>query len=86
MNRTHALVGLGIAVAWAGLIAFAGQAAMVKAEIRVEVKDVKANLTTTFRNDERLGMDVPNEFREEYDLRDSRVSGVASYTRSASSK
>jgi hypothetical protein len=54
---------------------------VVKAEIRVEVKDLKANLTTTFRNDERLGIDVPNEFREEYDLRDGRVSGVASYTR-----
>jgi hypothetical protein len=54
---------------------------VVKAEIRVEVKDLKANLTTTFRSDERLGLDVPGEFREEYDLRDSRVSGVASYTR-----
>ena len=54
---------------------------VVKAEIRVEVKDLKANLTTTFRSDERLGIDVPNEFREEYDLRDGRVSGVASYAR-----
>src|SRR2546423_11329865 len=54
---------------------------VVKAEIRVEVKDIKANLTTTFRTDERLGIDVPNEFREEYDLRDSRVSGIASYSR-----
>jgi len=54
---------------------------VVKAEVRVEVKDVKANLTTTFRTDERLGIDVPSEFREEYDLRDSRVSGVASYSR-----
>jgi len=54
---------------------------VLKAEVRVEVKDVKANLTTTFRSDERLGMDVPNEFREEYDMRDSRVSGVASYAR-----
>ena len=54
---------------------------VVKAEIRVEVKEVKANLTTTFRSDERLGIDVPSEFREEYDLRDGRVSGVASYTR-----
>ena len=54
---------------------------VVKAEVRVEQKDIKANLTTTFRLDERLGIDVPNEFREEYDLRDSRVSGVASYTR-----
>ena len=54
---------------------------IVKSEVRVEVRDVKARLETTFRSDERLGMDVPNEFREEYDLRDSRVSGVASYAR-----
>jgi hypothetical protein len=54
---------------------------VVKAEVRVEVRDVKANLTTTFRSDGRLGIDVPDEFREEYDLHDSRVSGVASYTR-----
>jgi hypothetical protein len=54
---------------------------VLKAELRVEVKDIKANLTTTFRSDERLGIDVPNEFREEYDLRDSRVSGIASYSR-----
>jgi hypothetical protein len=54
---------------------------IVKAEVRVEVKDLKANLTTTFKNDERLGIDVPNEFREEYDLRDGRVSGIASYAR-----
>jgi hypothetical protein len=54
---------------------------ILKVEVRVEVKEVKANLTTTFRSDERLGIDVPGELREEYDLRDSRVSGVASYTR-----
>jgi hypothetical protein len=54
---------------------------VVKAEVRVEVPDIKASLTTTFRTDERLGMDVPGEFREEYDMRDSRVSGVASYAR-----
>jgi hypothetical protein len=54
---------------------------VVKVEVRVEVKDVKANLTTTFRLDERLGIDVPAEFKEEYDLRDGRVSGVASYSR-----
>lgn len=54
---------------------------IVKVEVRVEVKDVKANLTTTFRNDERLGIDVPAEFKEEYDLRDGRVSGLASYSR-----
>ncbi len=54
---------------------------IVKAEVRVEVKEIKANLTTTFKADERLGMDVPYEFREDYDMRDSRVSGVASYSR-----
>jgi len=54
---------------------------VIKTEVRVEVNDVKANLTTTYRTDERLGIDVPSEFREEYDLRDSRVSGVASYSR-----
>ena len=54
---------------------------VVKAEVRVEVKDIKANLTTTFRTDERLGIDVPVEFREEYDLRDSRVNGIATYAR-----
>ena len=58
-----------------------GTGRVVKTEIRVEVRDLKANLTTTFRSDERLGIDVPNEFREEYDLRDGRVSGVASYAR-----
>ncbi len=54
---------------------------IVKAEVRVEVSAIKANLTTTFRTDERLGIDVPYEFREEYDMRDSRVSGVATYSR-----
>jgi hypothetical protein len=54
---------------------------VIKAEVRVEVSEVKANLTTTFRTDERLGIDVPAEFREDYDLRDGRVSGVASYSR-----
>jgi len=54
---------------------------VVKSEVRVEVPDVKANLTTTFRTDAQLGFDVPNEFKEEYDLRDGRVSGVASYAR-----
>jgi len=54
---------------------------VIKAELRVDVPDVKANITTTFRSDQRLGIDVPNEFREEYDLHGSRVSGVASYSR-----
>ena len=50
---------------------------VVKAEVRVEQKGVKANLTTVFRADERLGIDVPSEMREDYDLADSRVTGVA---------
>jgi hypothetical protein len=54
---------------------------IVKVEVRVEVREIKANLTTTFRSDERMGIDVPNEFREEYDMRDGRLSGIASYTR-----
>lgn len=54
---------------------------IVKAEVRVEQKGVKANLTTVFRADERLGIDVPSEMREDYDLADSRVTGVATYSR-----
>ena len=54
---------------------------VVKAEVRVEQRGVKANLTTVFRADERLGIDVPSEMREDYDLADSRVTGVATYSR-----
>jgi hypothetical protein len=54
---------------------------VVKAEVRVEQRGIKANLTTEFRADERLGIDVPSEMREDYDLDNSRVSGRASYTR-----
>jgi len=54
---------------------------VVKAEVRVELKDFKANMTTTFRADERLGIDVPAEFREDYDMPTSRVTGVATYAR-----
>jgi hypothetical protein len=54
---------------------------VVKAEVRVEQRGIKANLTTEFRPDERLGIDVPSEMREDYDLDNSRVAGKASYTR-----
>ena len=54
---------------------------VVKAEVRVEQRGIKANLTTEFRTDERLGIDVPSELREDYDLDNSRVVGRASYTR-----
>jgi hypothetical protein len=53
---------------------------VVKAEVRVEQRGIKANLTTEFRADERLGIDVPTEMREDYDLDNSRVSGKASYS------
>jgi hypothetical protein len=54
---------------------------IVKAEVRVEQRGIKANLTTEFRADERLGIDVPSEMREDYDLDSSRVVGRASYSR-----
>jgi hypothetical protein len=54
---------------------------IVKAEVRVEQRGIKANLTTEFRADDRLGIDVPSEMREDYDLDNSRVTGRASYSR-----
>ena len=54
---------------------------VVKAEVRVEQKGIKANLTTVFRADERMGIDVPSELHEDYDLPDSRVTGTATYSR-----
>ena len=54
---------------------------IVKSEVRVEQRGIKANLTTEFRVDERLGIDVPSEMREDYDLDNSRVVGRASYSR-----
>jgi hypothetical protein len=54
---------------------------IVKAEVRVEQRGIKANLTTEFHADERLGIDVPSEMREDYDLDNSRVAGRASYSR-----
>jgi hypothetical protein len=53
---------------------------VVKAEVRVEQRGIKANLTTEFRTDERLGIDVPTEMREDYDLDNSHVVGKASYS------
>ncbi len=54
---------------------------VVKAEVRVDQKGIKANLTTVFRTDERLGIDVPSEMHEDYDLSDGRVTGTATYSR-----
>jgi hypothetical protein len=54
---------------------------VVKAEVRVVQRGIKANLTTEFQRDERLGIDVPSEMREDYDLDSGRVVGRASYSR-----
>ena len=54
---------------------------LAKAEVRIDRKDVKANLTTEFRADERLGINVPSQMHERYELLDSTVSGVATYSR-----
>ena len=54
---------------------------VVKSEVRVDQKGIKANLTTVFRADERLGIDVPAEMREDYELENSHVSGTATYSR-----
>jgi hypothetical protein len=54
---------------------------IVKTEVRVDQKNVKAILTTVFKADDRLGMDVPSEMHEDYELTDSHVTGTASYGR-----
>ena len=54
---------------------------VVKAEVRVDQRGIKANLTTVFRTDERLGIDVPAEMREDYELDNSHVTGTATYSR-----
>jgi hypothetical protein len=54
---------------------------IVKTEVRVDEHGIKATLTTVFRPDERLGMDVPAEMHEDYELTGSHVTGTASYGR-----
>jgi hypothetical protein len=54
---------------------------VVKTEVRVDERGIKATLTTVFRADERLAIDVPVEMREDYELADSHVSGNATYGR-----
>jgi hypothetical protein len=58
-----------------------GTGRVVKSEVRVDQKGIKANLTTVYRLDERLGMDVPSEMHEDYELESSHVSGNATYSR-----
>lgn len=54
---------------------------VVKTEVRVDERGIKAVLTTVFKADERLGIDVPTEMKEDYELADSHVSGTATYGR-----
>jgi hypothetical protein len=54
---------------------------VLKTEVRVDERGVKAVLTTVFKADERLGIDVPVEMREDYELADGHVSGSATYGR-----
>jgi hypothetical protein len=58
-----------------------GTGRVVKAELRIERREVKANLTTEFRPDDRLGINVPAQMRESYELLDSTVRGLATYSR-----
>jgi hypothetical protein len=58
-----------------------GTGRVVKSEVRVDQKGIKANLTTVYRPDERLGIDVPSEMHEDYELDSSHVTGIATYSR-----
>ena len=54
---------------------------VVKTEVKVDERGIKATLTTVFRADERLAIDVPVEMHEDYELADGHVSGTATYGR-----
>jgi hypothetical protein len=54
---------------------------VVKTEVKVDERGIKATLTTVFRADERLAIDVPVEMHEDYELADGHVSGNATYGR-----
>lgn len=54
---------------------------VAKVEVRVKQPEIDAKLTTEFRVDEKFGLDVPSEMREEYDMPGGRVSGIATYSR-----
>jgi formylglycine-generating enzyme required for sulfatase activity len=55
---------------------------VVKTEIQVQQPSVRADITTTFRLDERFGIAVPMEMREHYTFSSgNRVNNVATYGR-----
>ncbi len=54
---------------------------IAKVEVRVKQPEIDARLTTVFRIEEKFGIDVPSEMREEYDMPGGRLTGTASYSR-----
>jgi hypothetical protein len=56
--------------------------AVLRTEFTLDDAAVNAKLTTSFKRDERLGLNVPQEMAEEYKLSGgSRVTGKATYSR-----
>lgn len=53
---------------------------VVKAEVRVDGDEIKARLTTSFRRDAPLGIDVPSEMTEDYEFPGGIVAGTATYS------
>ena len=54
---------------------------IVKAELALATRGVRARVTTSFHLDDRFQIDVPVEMRERYDLDRGQVTGTASYGR-----
>jgi formylglycine-generating enzyme required for sulfatase activity len=52
---------------------------IVRTELQLETPGIRARLTTSFRRDERFGIDVPFEMREQYQLDRGQVSATATY-------
>lgn len=60
----------------------AGSGAIARAEMVIADSGINARVTTTFRRDDRLGISVPTEMRERYEIgSDTTISGVATYGR-----
>ncbi|MGE0451652.1 MAG: hypothetical protein AB7Q29_18910 [Vicinamibacterales bacterium] len=60
----------------------AGTGAIVRSEMVLADTAVNARVTTSFRRDDRFGINVPVEMREEYDIgSDTKIAGTATYGR-----
>jgi formylglycine-generating enzyme required for sulfatase activity len=53
---------------------------VLKSELEFEDADIRAAITTTFKQDKDLGLDVPDQMDERYTLRASQVLGHATYS------